>query len=377
MTRCRVCVSLCKTLRKAFMCPIVLRSISLPVLTFLLLLNGCSKNDSELVEKQVVRPVKMIRVEAANTTETIRFPAIIDAGRMSDLSLQVSGLIKELPFKESQEIKKGQVLAKLDQRDFINNLASSKAQFKNADAEYQRAVKLSEQDAIARNVLEQRKSQVDIAKAQLDTAEKALADTVLHAPFSGLIAKLPVKRLQAIRAGDIVAKVMDTNTLTSKINLPASIVAQIPKDEDPEKNGHTAYIALDAAPDQLIKAKFKEASLIADAASQTYAITFAFNPPDNLTILPGMNATMELRANTETTSPRVAVPLDAVLNDGTTQYVWLLDSNTMQVTKRAVVIEEGVGQTVVVTDGVAINDIIIGAGAAYLSEGMKVREWTR
>ncbi len=134
---------------------------------------------------------------------------------------------------------------------------------------------------------------------------------------------------------------------------------------------------MDAAPNQLIEAEFKEASLIADTASQTYAITFAFRPPENLLVLPGMNATVELRIENQaqTEHTRVAVPLDAVTSDGQSSYVWVVNQEAMTVSKRTVSIEDSVGKTVVVTAGLNAHDTIVGAGAAYLSEGMQIREW--
>ena len=105
------------------------------------------------------------------------------------MSFEVGGILKELLVVEAQKVNQGDVLAKLDQRDLQAKLKSARAQFDNADAEYQRALQLIKGDVIfSRSTLEQRKSQRDVSKAQLETAEKALQDTVLLAPYSGNIA---------------------------------------------------------------------------------------------------------------------------------------------------------------------------------------------
>jgi len=321
-----------------------------------------------------VRPVKLINVSEAETTQVSQFPAVIGANRLSELGFQVGGMLQELPIKESQRLKRGDLIAKLDQRNFKSAVDSAKAQFQSAEAEYQRAVRLAKEDAIAGNVLEQRKTQFDVTKAQLDQAEKALADSVLRAPFNGVVAQKLVKKLQTISPGQAVVHFMSADSLEATIDLPASFLANIPKDES-DSNDRQAFVILDSAPNQLIKAEFKEASLIADTASQTYAITFAFRSPENLLTLPGMNATIELRIESQTKGMRIAVPLDAVTSDGHNNYVWAVDQAAMTVSKRSVTLEEGVGNTVVVTAGLDENDTIVGAGAAYLSEGMKIREW--
>jgi RND family efflux transporter MFP subunit len=344
------------------------------VILITLCLSACDSSQETNAEKAVVRPVKLITVDAASATRVSQFPAVVRASRLTELSMPTGGTLQEFPVKEGQRLKRGDLIAKLDQRDFQSSLESAKAQFQNAEQEYQRAVRLAEQDAIARNVLEQRKAQYDVSKSQLDQAEKALADSVLRAPFKGVVAQSLVNKLQTLSPGQEVVKYMSDEVLEATIDLPAHYIANIPKEES---NGslHQDFIILDVAPNQLIEAKFKEASLLADTPSQTSELTLSFQPPEDVLVLPGMNAIVELRVDNKQQAIRVAIPLDAISSDGQKHYIWIVDKKTMTVSKRAVSIEQGVGETMVVTDGLAINDTIAGAGAAYLSEGMKIKEW--
>lgn len=337
-------------------------------------LSACDNAQETKSRTPVARPVKLITVSAAGAMRVNRFPAVIGAGRLSELSLQAGGMLREFPVKKAQRLKRGDLIARLDQRDFRSTLASARAQYQNAEKEYRRAVRLARQDAIARTVLEQRKTQRDVTRAQLERAEKALVDSVLRAPFKGVIAQTMVKKLQNVSPGQVVVKFMSDDAFEATIDLPARLLAKIPKKVAEDKRPR-AFVILDALPEQPIKAVYKEASLLADTTSQTYAVTFAFRPPENQLVLPGMNATVELRAENKAQTPRVAVPLAAVTSDGKNNYVWAVDTRTMKVSKRAVTLEEGVGETVVVTAGLAANETIAGAGAAYLSEGMKIREW--
>ncbi len=343
-------------------------------IVILLGLSACDSSQETTSRTLVVRPVKFITVSAAGATEVSQFPAVIGASRLSELGLQVGGMLQEFPVKEAQRLERGDVIAKLDQRDFESAVASAKAEYQNAKQEYQRAVRLAEADAIARNVLEQRRAWYGVSKAQLDQAEKALADSVLRAPFKGIVAQVAVKKLQTLSPGQVVVKFMSVDTLKATIDLPASYLVNVSEKES-DDNHRQAFVILDAAPGQLIEAEFEEASLLADTVSQTYAITFAFRPPENLLVLPGMNATVELRIKNKSQLTRVAVPLDAVTSDGKNNHVWVVDRENMIVSKHAVTIEEGVGETIVVTAGLDAGDTIAGAGATSLSEGMKIREW--
>lgn len=338
------------------------------------LLTACDNSQEMDTKPPIIRPVKILEVSAASTLEVNKYPAVISANSFSELSFQVGGMLQELTVKEAQQVKQGDVIAKLDQRDLQSSLDIAKAQFQSSNSEYQRSIRLAKSDAIARNVLEQRKSQFEVSKAQLEQAEKALSDSVLRSPFSGVVAEVLVERLETVSPGQIAIKLMGEDLFEATIDLPASYIARIPKDES-EKNNRQAFVYLDAAPSQAIEAEFKEATLIADAASQTYAVTFTFPSPANLNVLPGMNATVELQRNSSAKSLRIAVPLDAVTSDGQKKSVWIIDQKSMTVSSREVTLEEGVGSLLVVTKGLKENDIIVGAGAAYLSEGMQIREW--
>lgn len=339
-------------------------------------INACESQSDQQSASVKVRPVKLFTIEKADPSITRSYPGVIDAARSSELAFQVGGLIKEIHVTKAQSVNEGAKVATLDTRDFIRRVESAKATYNIAEAEYQRAVSLVKTGAIARSTLEERKSQRDVAKAQLELAEKALEDTTIYAPFTGVIATVPAKRLKTVKAGDVVVSIIaiTNQQLEAKIDLPASVIATLPSNRD-----YDAVVILDTAPQQRIPATYSEASLEADPISQTYEITFIFRPPDDFLILPGMNATVELRSSDDKFSNSesiVSVPLAAIMSNNNEKYVWLLNSETMTVAKRQISIVDGIGETVTVTAGLASGDVIVGAGAAYLADGMKVRAWT-
>ena len=178
----------------------------------------------------------------------------------------------------------------------------------------------------------------------------------------------------SLPAGQLVASLIGQGPLKATVDLPARVVAE---SQEVEERG--AFVILDAAPGKKIPASFLEATLLADTASQTYAVTFSFEPPSNLVVLPGMNATMELssaRRADSAAANRIALPLSAIVSDGAAHYTWVVDEDTMTVSKREVTVAEGIGETVVVTEGLAIGETIATAGASFLAQGMQVRPWT-
>jgi RND family efflux transporter MFP subunit len=345
-------------------------------MTFLLVACDSGTPPPEKKTETLVRPAKLIEVGQANNNNFLNYPAVIQSRQRSVLSFEVGGMLKELTVIEAQRVKKGEVLAKLDQRDLLAKLTSARAQFKNANTEYQRALRLIKQDAISSSKLEERKSTRDVNKSQLKTAEKALQDSVLVAPFSGAIAKVSIKKRQIIQPGESAITILGKQGLEAKINLPSSILAKAGRQE---KTATDSYLVLDAAPDRQIPVLFKEASLDADEATQTYAVTFAFDKPEGLIILPGMNAVVWFKDPSKSNAnlSKLSIPLTAIAIDGEQKYVWVVDKGSMKVSRRNIVIEVGVGANLNITSGLEAGEMIVAAGISSLSEGMKVRAWSK
>lgn len=351
--------------------------------TFLIILltcfiSGCNDSTSSTVEDTpIVRPAKLIEVGQANTEYFLNYPAVIKAQQSAELAFEVSGVLNELFVVQAQKVNKGDALAKLDQRDLLVKLKSVQAQFDIAETEYQRAVRLMKEDAISRSELEQRKSKRDVNKAQLQTANKALQDSILIAPYSGVVSKIYINDRQTIQAGELAVSIigqLDQSGFEATINLPSSIIAKSGKREKPAAG---SYIVLDAAPELHIPAVFKEASLEADTASQTYEITYTFVSPKDLIILPGMNAVVWFREPGQSSASKLTIPLTAIATDGSQKYVWLVDQNSMLVSRKNITLEDGVGNELEVIGGLKSGDTIVAAGVSHLSEGVQVRPWSK
>lgn len=344
------------------------------ILPLAVLLTACGSDNDEEASAPAVRPVKMITVAAAGNMQTRTFPAVIDVIESSELAFQVGGLIEQFPVIEAQEVAEGELLAQLDQRDYLNQLTTARARFSIAETEYQRALRLAPEGAISQSAVEQRESEFNIARAALDSAEKALADTVLVAPYAGVIASRFAGRLDNVQPGQLIVSIIGNGAMEARVAVPANLVVNAP---EPEDQGNV-FVTLDAVPGYRIPAVFRRADLSADATSQTFEASFAFTPPPDLNIFPGMNASVILEipdAGLSTEDASASVPLAAVMSEGDGQYVWLVDGDSMRVTRASVTVAEGIGNTVNIIEGLQPGDVIVGAGAAYLSEGMEVRPW--
>ncbi|MFT5692227.1 MAG: RND family efflux transporter MFP subunit [Oceanicoccus sp.] len=321
------------------------------------------------------RPAKLFTIGTTNESSFLRYPAVIRSQQLSILSFDVSGTLNRVHVVEAQLVNKGDVLAELDQRDLQTKLLSARAQFDNADTEYLRAARLIKEDAISQSDFDQRKSQRDVSKSQLDTAEKALEDAVIFAPFDGAVAKVSVKKRQLVQAGEGAITILGAKGLEATVNMPASILANAGGRRSVPSN---TYIVLDAASDFRIPAVFKEASLEADNASQTYQVSFAFQAPEKLVVLPGMNAVVWIEKESDSNADsEIRIPLSAIEVEGNNSYAWVVDKESMTVSRKTIVVEDGIGENLSILNGLKKGETIVATGTSYLSEGMKIRPWVQ
>ena len=335
-------------------------------------LTACGEEDTAPTV-QPIRPVKLLEVKVGNNEKNASFPAIIEASATSQLTFEVGGTVDELLVREGQDVEQNQVIARLDQRNYKNDLAAAQTQYDSAQAEYRRAKNLVAENAIARNVFEQRKTQRNVARTTLDNALKAIEDTELRAPFKGVVADLSIEQFENISPGSVAAIVQSTGAAEAVVQVPASLVANSENMEPLATD-----VVLDAAPGVLIPATFHSASAQADQSTQTFEVKFAFTPPEGLLILPGMTGTVKSRVRVlgdEASANRMLINLSAIGSDGDDRFTWLVDTEKMTVSKRKITVGSSIGDELIVLDGLEPGDTIVGAGMSYLHEGMQIRPY--
>jgi RND family efflux transporter MFP subunit len=336
-------------------------------------LAGCSETE-EVAAPDPIRPANILTVSTATDSRHINLPAVIEASNTSVLTFQVSGKIEELPVTDGEPISKGTIIARLEQRDYRNNLQQAQAQFTTADTEFQRAARLLEQDAIAKSIYDQRLSALDVARAALDSAQKAFDDTVLRSPFDGVIASVAAEQFDNVSPQTEIVTLQTIGAAEAVVQLPSILVANADRLSPRE-----TFISLDAADGVSVPAEFFSLSTLADSTTQTFTARFKFTPPEGFYILPGMtgslHATVDIGDESGSTSPQIVIPAAAIVTESEGQFVWVVDMETMTVSKRSITLQEGVGETLVVLAGLSEGESIVGAGASYLFEGMQIRAY--
>lgn len=351
------------------------RSIAGWLAPFLLVpLLGCTEEPAPAPE--VVRPIKMLEIGGAGDTSRREYPGTVAATQSAELAFEVPGKLTEFPVQEGQEVEAGTVLAKIDPRDYAARLDKANAKVNYARTEFERARKLFEEGVTASAEVDRKERQLEVTQADLREAEKAVEDTLLRAPFAGVVARKLVKDFENVQAKQGVVLLEDNSSLEIVIDIPERDVVQGTPDSDPEEITRRLEprVKLSSLPDREIPARAKEFSTSADPNTRTFKGTLTFDPPEGIRVLPGMTATVSINAPRELrTGGALTIPSGAVLADEQGRsYVWLVDAAGMTVSRRPV----GVGglqeDRIAIGSGLREGDLVAISGVHHLRDGMKV-----
>ncbi len=342
-------------------------------LLILLLLSACSKE--EVVEEvEVIRPAKIMTVQSGETSLQRSLPGKVRAAVRSELSFKVSGPLVALPIEEGQHVKKGALIAQIQQRDFLTALKEAKARKLEAEKQFSRYKELYAKKQVSQADYDSYRAARDVARAQLDDAQNRLNDTSLTAPFAGIISKRFVENHQKVQAKEAIANLQDITRIEILVDVPELMMAALNKDQRPN-----LIATFESIPGKEYKLDVKEYSTQADPATQTYQIVLIMDQPKEAEILPGMTAmvTNSSEQDSAATTQTILIPAIAVLQGpGDNTYVWTLDTKSNTVHKSTVSVGRLKGSTkIMITDGLTGGETLITAGLTQLEEGMQVRPW--
>lgn len=351
-----------------------------PFLVTTLLISLCSaliacesEFDATSQTPSLPRPVKTFTVSAANNEKSLSLPAVIEAINQSQLSFQVDGVLTKLEVAKGATVKKGDMLAKLDQTKFLNALARAEADLQLAKANYAQMQTLAENNTIARATLDERRAAYDSSIARLNSAQRNLDNSVLRAPYNAVVADFHVKNFETVRANTPIATLQTAGSNYAVVQIPASIVIFAE-----QITIIAAYLQMDAAPSINIPAKMEDYASLADPVTQTYEMRFSFPSQESLNILPGMTATLKGRytMTSQQSNPAFKIPLAAVVADADKTFVWVVKPDNT-VSRRDVQIAPNAAGKPEAISGLMDGETIVAAGATYLFEGASIRRYRR
>jgi RND family efflux transporter MFP subunit len=357
-------------------------------------------------------PVKVATVTAAPANFAAAPASILDASgyvvarRQATVSAKVTGKVVMVGIEEGQRVERGQVIARLDDTNAAATVLQARAELEQSKAnllaadvalanagptyqrneqQFMRAVISAQSFDTAKTAFDATRTSrevaaraVEVAAARLTLAERNLDDTVVRAPFAGIVtvkAAQEGEMVSPISAGGGytrtgIGTVVDMDSLEVEVDVSENFINRV-------RAGQSASVKLNAYPDWTIPARVIAIIPTAERAKATVKVRVGFDAGD-ARILPEMGARVAFLSDATSGDAAAAsaqaalvVPEAAVQRSGDTGVVYVVANGNVE--KRTVRLGERGAAGQVVLSGLTSGARVAIGDFAKLSDGAAVR----
>jgi len=332
-------------------------------------LAACSPQDEAVdsTPKDTTYAVKLMQVDAHSAPLSREFAGRVRAVKTVDLSFQVSGKLEQLAVKEGEFVPEGHLLARLEQQDYRRAVREAEVQLDLSRKTLRRQEELAERDAISDQVLDESRSSYDLAEVALDQARQNLEYTELVAPFDALVTQRLIENFSNVSAGQGVLRLQDMSEIRIEIAVPESLFATVQANQIRQLTAEFDFL-----PGRIFAVQVREYQTEADPVTQTYQVEVGMPRPDDLQILPGMNA--RVKAELQAMSAAHSLPLTALQKDAQGQFfVWVVEDGKVQ--RRNVQTGPLTQKQIKILSGLQGGETVVAAGGTELFDGARVQDY--
>ena len=346
-----------------------------------------------------------VRVQGGGADATVlNASGYVTARRQATVSSKFTGRVTEVLIEEGMRVEEGQVLARLDDYNLRPALALAEAQKMSAQRgaaetqalltearlSFQRTQQLVEKKLASAAELDRARAQansleaqlqrkqadVEVAARQVDIYGQQLEDSIIRAPFAGVVVAKnaqPGEMISPISAGGGftrtgIGTIVDMSSLEIEIDVNEAYINRVAP-------GQAVVATLDAYPDWKIPCHVIAIIPTADRQRATVEVRVGFDELDSR-ILPDMGVKVAFQeSETERSTGSTAglrLPAAAIRRDQGRAYVLVVRDGVVE--RRAVAAGEVTDGAVVVTSGLTSGESVVVAGPDDLADGAKVRE---
>ena len=316
------------------------------------------KNDKE---GPTAAPVEVSEVRRGDIVTFLETTATLEARNSATLVANRQGQVREMPAEEGHFVRKGQVLAKLDDTEARLAVERAEVGLKSVEREAERGRQLRGQGFISEKDLDDLDLRLRNAKVALDEARYSLSQTRLVAPFSGRVTARMINLGETVTAGRECFRLEDFDPLLARLFFPERELARL-------RVGQAASLSLDAMPGREFQARVSLVNPVVDRANGTVKVTLEVHDPQRI-LRPGNFTKVRLR--TGSFDDTIVLPRRAMLSEDGESYVFVAHGDS--VVKQTVTIGAVSGDTAQIVAGLAAGDSVVTVGQGGLKHGAKIK----
>lgn len=338
------------------------------IIMIFVLIGRCSDKSERIKEEKLSsirseRPmvnVVVLEVASRMIRDRLELPGVVEPNMELKILAEVRGKVEMVAVAEGDYVKKGDLIAQIDRRDYENRLSSASASHSLAIKNFDRIKELHDKGLVSKAELDIAQAEVQRLESEVKSAELNLARCSIKAPFDGTINQLDAKKGLLLNAGELVAIILDISRVKISVGIPESDVDAVRKLND-------FTVTIDAIGGKTLKGKKIFLSKSPDSHARLYELQLRVNNPGEK-LLPGMFTRVDIVK--EEVEDGVSVPLYAVVNRDNENFVFVEKEGTAH----ARLVELGIveGWLIQITKGLDPGEKVIVVGQRSLDEGQGV-----
>jgi membrane fusion protein (multidrug efflux system) len=292
--------------------------------------------------------------------DRLNLPGIVESWERLDIVAEVRGTVVELLVEKGDHVNRGDVIVRLDSRDYENSRNASRASHNLALTNLKRLQGLRVQESIAQSELDFSRAEVERLAAELALAELQLQRCSVRSAIAGTVNELLAKKGLYLAVGDPVATVLELDRVKVSVGIPET-------DVDAVRRVDTFTMVIGALQNRKVAGVRHFLAVAPESQAQIYRLELAA-ANEAQDILPGMFARVEIIK--EEFPAALAIPLYAVISRDNTHFVFLEEENTAKLQEVSLGILEG--WQVQITEGLAPGERVIVVGHRNVDDGQQV-----
>ncbi|WP_313382176.1 efflux RND transporter periplasmic adaptor subunit [Proteiniphilum saccharofermentans] len=334
------------------------------------LLTACG-NQTQSSQSDIETPVSVQELKKGSISRLINTTGTAQATYSVELNAEMNGFYNlqtnpstGRPYKLGDAVKKGQLIIRLENKEYENGIAleSKKLSLEIAEQEQSKQKALHEKGGVTLSEMRNTEVRVTNARYDLENATINLEKMNVRAPFDGIIVSLPHYTQQGqVTQGSLMVGLMAYTRMYMDINLPESAIGYV-------KSNQPVHITHYTLPDDTLRGEISELSPAISTETRTFKGKILIDN-DRLKLRPGMFVKADIVV--DQVDSAIIIPKDVVLSRRNRKYVYIVERNTAILRDIQTGLEDE--DNVEVIEGLKENDNLIIRGYETLRENSRVK----
>jgi RND family efflux transporter MFP subunit len=325
---------------------------------------GCSGNNNETPLKDKAVAVEVAPVSFSDGKGALLYSGTIEESETIPLSFSEIGTVSRVYVQEGQAVKKGQLLAELNDETYRNAYDVSLATERQAQDAYNRLLPMHNNGTLPEIKFIEAETALQQAKSSSAISKKSLRDCKLYSPTDGIVGKKAIDPGMTAMASFSSITIVKIQKVYATVSVPENEISSV-------KKGDKASVTISALNNSGFTGTVEEIGVVADPISHTYKIKIALNNSD-AKIKPGMICSVNmLRENSQM---KLMVPFRAVtVDENGCSFVYAVNNEKNEVSLTQIKTGALFNNGIEVVSGVKNGDLVVTSGQQKLSDKSLIR----